>query len=305
VPRTIQITAQPDAIDRLLIRLDQVPGVCGVARHRRASIDPPGDVLELQASNDTARKIFELLAEVEDAQQASIVTSEPKSILSPSHRQALDVESSETTLDETAFHLRHETNVTQNYMILMALAGAVASAGLWTDKLHVVIGAMIIAPAFEPFVRIPFGFVAGPMRIARGGAFSLVAGYAAMAAAAFLTTHILWWIQPGSPLELTSRQWVRYWSTTDAPSVLISAFASIAGVIVVCGLRSVLTTGVMIALALIPSLSLTGMAMAIQDWSLAGNAFWRWLVDALLVTLAAAIVLKIKQRFRFRGRSLS
>jgi hypothetical protein len=79
--------------------------------------------------------------------------------------------------------MRGDTNLGVNYLSLMALAGAIAAAGLWTGMLHIIVGAMVIAPAFEPLMRIPFGLICGTREVSVRGAKSGAAGYLAMALA--------------------------------------------------------------------------------------------------------------------------
>jgi uncharacterized membrane protein len=64
----------------------------------------------------------------------------------------------------------------------MTVAGAVAAAGMWSDALHLVIGAMVIAPAFEPLIRVPFGLIAGPGALAKRALPAIIWGYLALAA---------------------------------------------------------------------------------------------------------------------------
>ena len=58
--------------------------------------------------------------------------------------------------------------------------------------------------------------------------------------------------------------------------------------------------GVMIALALIPSASLVGMALVSGEFGLAGQAWMRWLVDVGCVVLGSAAVFGAK-RMLLRG----
>jgi uncharacterized membrane protein len=101
---------------------------------------------------------------------------------------------------------------------------------------------------------------------------------------------------------------VRFWSTITATGVLTSAFAAAAaaaGAIVISGQRSVLTTGVMIALALIPSLTITGMAAVVGDLPLTGRGVARWAVDVVLVMAFSAVVIGIKRLYLQKHRALS
>jgi uncharacterized membrane protein len=99
---------------------------------------------------------------------------------------------------------------------------------------------------------------------------------------------------------------VRFWSTITATRVLTSAFAAAAAAaIVISGQRSVLTTGVMIALALIPSLTITGLAAVVGDLPLTGRGVARWAVDVVLVMAFSAVVIGIKRLYLQKHRALS
>ncbi len=50
----------------------------------------------------------------------------------------------------------------------MAVAGAIAAAGIATNALHLVIGAMVIAPGFEPLLKISLGIAAAGTGWKRG-----------------------------------------------------------------------------------------------------------------------------------------
>ncbi len=295
VPRSIQIAVPPEIADEAVRRIQAMREVVGVARMRGASLDPPGDIVQFQATNDGVRNVFGALVDLRVHEHGSIETSQPKCLITASGQRAVDLESNETVWDEMASHLRQDTNLSVNYVALMALAGSVAACGLWADMLHIVIGAMVIAPAFEPLVRMPFGLITRLPTVARSGVRSALAGYAALVAGAAIATLILGTIDAAAASDLRSREWVRYWSSFSPAGVLVSVFAAAAGAYVIAGLRSVLTTGVMIALALIPSMALVGMALAMGELPLIGDALMRWVVDAGLVVGVSALVFGVKQ----------
>jgi uncharacterized membrane protein len=200
--------------------------------------------------------------------------------------------------------LEQDSNVGLNFLALMFVSGAIAAAGLWGDALHLVIGAMVIAPAFEPLLRIPFGLIAGPRAVATRALQSCAWGYLMMAAGGLVAALILQALEPDVATNLRERTWVRYWSSFTPAGTLASVFGAVGGAIVVCGLRSVLTTGVMITMALIPSMALVGMGLFTADFALAGMGFARWVVDAGLVLVISGIVLALKQRFLHRRRAM-
>lgn len=305
MPRSIEVSVSPQKADAIVERVEGMEGVVSLARQRGASLQPCGDIVSIQTTNDATRRVLRAIDELEVLDGGSIVTNEPRSILSPKHQDQINRESNETIWDEMAFLLRQDTNLAPNYLALMVLAGAIAAVGLWTDTLHVVIGSMVIAPAFEPLVRIPFGFVAGPRRIAKGGAISMIAGYVALAIGAAVALLILDAVDSTRTADLRTRYWVGFWSTVTSTGVVASTFAGAAGAVVISGQRSVLTTGVMIALALIPSMAIVGMGLAVGDFDLAGRGFVRWAVDVGLVVLLSAAVLGVKRLYLQRHRALS
>jgi hypothetical protein len=299
MPRTIQISVPHERTGSVLERMRGVEGVVGITLQAGASLKPPGDVVIVQTTNDASWSVLHALDELDVLDGGSILTSEVQSLISRPSRTVLEKESSETIWEEAAFLLRRETNVAVNYLLLMALSGSIAAAGLWTNTLHLVIAAMVIAPGFEPFVRIPFALLGG-RRIATQGLLSVVTGYLALAVSAGVTLLVYRVIDPGASSDLGARSWVRYWSQITASSTFLAVVAGIAGAVVVTGQQAVLTIGVMIALALIPAMSIAGMGLAMLDLSLAGEGLLRWLLDAAVVTAMGALVLGLKQAFLHR-----
>jgi hypothetical protein len=305
MPRSIQLSVPPEKADAVLRSIQDIEGVVGLARQRGMSLQPCGDIVLIQTTNDATREVLAILDELGVTDGGSVVTSEPRSMISPDHQDLIDRESNETIWDEMAFLLRQDTNLAPNYLALMSLAGAIAAAGLWTDTLHIVIGSMVIAPAFEPLVRIPFGFISGPKRIAVSGMVAGGAGYLLLALGAVVSALILQAVDSERSVELGTRSWVQFWSTVTPTGVVASTFAAAAGAVVISGQRSVLTTGVMIALALIPSMAIVGMGISVGDFSLAAGGFVRWAVDVALVVVVSALVLSLKRLYLHRHRALS
>jgi hypothetical protein len=305
MPRTIEVSVPSAKAEEIIQRIQGMDGVVGLMHQRDVSLDPPGDIVTIQTSNDAARPVVDVLKDLDAHNAGSILTSAPNSIISPQHQNQLNQESNETIWDEMAFLLRQDTNPRFNFLALMALAGAIAAVGLWTDTLHLIVGAMVIAPAFEPLLRIPFGLITGSGDHVRLGFRAVVVGYLMLTIGALLTTLILRALNPAEASSFVHNNWVEYWSTLTSTGVLVSVFGGVAGAIVVSGQRSVLTTGVMITLALVPSLSLVGMAISLGETPLMGQALIRWIVDVAIVVMCSGLVLGGKQLLLHRGRALS
>lgn len=298
--RSIQVSVPSDKTDGIVDELRCADGVVGISLHRGASIKPPGDVLMIQATNEAFKPIQGRLAKV-IGDSGSVLTSEPRSLVSPTSQEQIDEETNEASWPEMAALLRRETNISSNYIMAMFFSGVVAAAGLWSDTLHIVIGAMVIAPGFEPIIRVPFGFLAEERRAWSTGLKSTAVGYLALVLGAAAAALIAMLISSTPEGELGSRYWVQYWSSLNPMSVVIALAASGAGAAIIAAQRSVLTAGVMIALALVPSASIIGMALVSGEPGLAGQAAMRWLVDVGCVVLGGAVVFGAK-RMLLRGK---
>lgn len=305
MPRSIEVAVDAATASLILEGVTRLEGIIGLAHQPGASISPPGDLVKVTMVNESTREVLDLLRELRVPDRGSVSMSEPTSFMAEAHQTKVNRESNETVWDEMAFLLRNDTNPTFNYMLAMAMAGAVAAGGLWTDTLHLIVGAMIIAPAFEPLARIPFALVTGARRLIASGLASILLGNLMLVLGAGFCTFLLEVLGSRPVIALPDQQWVAYWSSFTFGGVLISAFGAVAGAVVIGGQRAVLTTGVMITLALIPSMALVGVGVATGDLALAGLGFLRWAADAVLVLLLSAAIFEAKRRWLHHGRALS
>lgn len=109
-------------------------------------------------------------------------------------------------------------------------------------------------------------------------------------------------LDAGLPSYLESGTLVEYWTTVTWPGVVVGGVAGICGGLLMSINRTVLTAGVMVALALVPSASLVTMSLVAGDPRLAGAALVRFLVEVVLVLVGSALVFSGK-RLMDRRRS--
>jgi hypothetical protein len=289
--KTIQITVGPEKTDELVDLLSQQDGLIGLQVQRGISLYPPGDSVTAVVSTPTMSRVMRLLQEREigSSSDSSILTSDLASVISPAVRETMGTEPSDLSWEEIETEMAKESNMTPNALLLMAIAGGVAAAGIATNALHLVVGAMVIAPGFEPVTRVSLGVVTGGAAW-RHGLLHLAKGYAALIAGAVLVSLLL--LASGTSLGgestyLPAGELVSYWTNITLPGLLVSALAGAAGALLIATDRSVLTAGVLITLALIPSAALIGMMLVMWDLPLLGGAALRWLIDAALVAITA------------------
>jgi uncharacterized membrane protein len=192
----------------------------------------------------------------------------------------------------------HQSNMTLNAVTVMFISGVIAAIGIATNALHIVLGAMLIAPGFLPMVRVSLGMVAESPSWRRG-LIDILKGYAALAAGAAGATLLL--VALGKPplgeeaSYLPAGTLISYWMSITGPSVAVSFVSGVVGTILLTTGRSVLTAGVMVALALVPGASLVGMGAVAGDLNVVGGGALRWTVDAVIVIITSLMVLLWKR----------
>lgn len=310
VPRIVEITVPADQTKVLLSRARQLPDVIGVRVQMGIAVQPPGDVITVVITDKALPVLFQLLdsLKITGGDGCSITTVRPIALLSSSSADAVEGDVSHFISEEINQEINHESSMSYASIAAMAISGWIAVIGIETNTLHVVIGAMVIAPGFKPISRVALGLVHRTPSW-KPGVIDFLKAYGALISGAVLATLVmrqLGHMPLDTPASYLARDaLIRYWTQTTAASYLVSVVAGVAGALLIIGQRSVLTAGVMIALSLIPSACIIGMGMAVFDGSLALNGLQRFAVEVLIVMVTSALVFWCNAAFVEKRRRTS
>ncbi len=287
----------PNRPRELLERLERLSGVAAILVHPEASHLPPGDLVVMRGTNQAAEAAVRVAADMRLIEAGgAMAINEPLGLASGERRQMIEGDSSDSTWEEIDTLLRRDTNPSLNFLGMMVVAGAVAGAGLMQDILHIVIGAMLIAPGFEPLVRVSAGLACGLRDSAWRGVLSAALAYVVLALGAVGGMFAAIWLDPALALaDLPSRDWVQFWTDVKLGSVAVAFFAGLAVALVVNSHQTVFATGVMIALALVPGMAIFGIGFAAGLPQLALLGLGRWAVDAACVLISSGLVFGVKR----------
>jgi uncharacterized hydrophobic protein (TIGR00341 family) len=173
-------------------------------------------------------------------------------------------------------------HIDANFVLLVVLSTVVASVGLETNSVAVVIGAMVIAPLLGPNVAFAFATAIGDRALMLSAAKSNILGIAlSVAFAAALA--LLFAPNVASP-ELLARTSLDYGGI-----VLGLASGAAAALSVTTGLSATLV-GVMVAVALLPPAATVGIMVAARRPDLAAGASMLLGANVACVNLAAQLV---------------
>jgi hypothetical protein len=305
MPRTIQITVPSAEADALVGRLRSLPGVLGMSRQAGASLKPPGDIPRLNVLNRVWPQVMQFLDEagVGSTAASSLSSAQPITLLSAPDAAQIANDSSEASWEEMALVIGQNSNMTIGAITVMAVAGIFATIGIATNALHLVLAAMLVAPGFQPIVRIALGWV-GRSVTWRAGVRHVLIGYAVLIAAAAITA---WWLQligtmpaGGESSYLPSGALITYWLKPTPESLMASFVAAIAGATLIASDRAVLTAGVMVGLALVPGATIAGIGIALGDGALITQGLLRWGTEFLCVVIGSLAVLGVVRATRQR-----
>jgi hypothetical protein len=310
VHRRLTFQGDSQSVTALAGELTPLDGVIALAHVRSGSLKPPGDLLQVEVLNRTADEVIRRArARMDDRdRKVTLVIAQTNVIIDRDRRELIETDADEALWEEMESDLRNHGRVSANYLVLMALGGAIGAAGLLLDGVSEAIafvGASIIAPGFEPVAKLTQALVLRQWRVCLHALWSILAGYALLLAAAFLVTLTLSLAGGRGVAErITGQPVLGPLAHFDAAAVLASAAAAIAGILIVVSLRDLYVVGPLMVLVLIPGVALVGAALAIGEKSLALGALRRVGADLGLIIVLGAGVFYWKQRAFHRRRPL-
>ena len=169
-----------------------------------------------------------------------------------------------------------------NFVVLTVLSAIVATIGLNSDSVTIVIAAMVIAPLLGPILAFALGTALGDTdlmgRAAKTGLMGFVIGFGT----AFLITFLM-------PVDLASQELLD--RTTIGPAIVILALASgaAAALSLTTGMSSALV-GVMVAVALLPPSAASALFLGAGEYQQAQRAAILLGLNVVSVLLAAQLV---------------
>jgi hypothetical protein len=306
--RTIEITTPPSYTDELVDKLDRLDGVISLSVVRGASVKPEGDVVTAHALNRGADEVLRLARAASEHGRVSVSTGELSSLVDPEHQQAVAKDVDEALWEEVETGLRHQSRTTANYLLLMALGGAIAASGFAVHQpaeqaLSFVAGA-IVAPGFEPLANASVGLALRRRSLVARALGSAALGYLVLALSAALLFVVLRLTGAVTVGGFAHNPGVESLAHPALRAVLLSACGALAGMVMLTTYRQYLLPGALIALRTIESAALVGAALVAGEPGLVYGALGRFLISAGLILAAGVLVVGLKQAIVHRRKPM-
>ncbi len=296
--RTIEIAVPPSYTDELIGELEQLEQVISLSVVREGSVKPPGDVLTVRVLNRGADEVMRLADTARKHGQISVSTGELASIVDPEHERKVANDVDEALWEEAETGLRQQSQITANYLALMALGGAIGATGLvveGTSQAISFVAAAVVAPGFEPLAKIPMGLALRRWDVARQGLTSAISGYLALVLSGALVFAVLLLSGMVTVEEFAGNPEVQTLADPTLRDLILSACGGVAGVIMMLSYRLYLIPGALIALEIIEAAAMIGVALVAGEPALALEAAGRFGLDILFIVAGGVLVVLLKQ----------
>lgn len=188
--------------------------------------------------------------------------------------------------------LTGRTELSGSYLSSIILANLIALLGLLTDSVAVVIGAMLISPLMGPIFSLGLAFTIGDLHLTRKALRNIIFSVVMTVVIAALFTLL-------SPLKEATQE-ILARTRPNIFDLLIAVFAGTAGALALCTRKNYLftTTGVAVATAVIPPLSVVGYGVGTWQFGLAGGGFLLFFTNLVAIVISSNAVF---YALRFRG----
>jgi hypothetical protein len=304
--RLLNVSVPEQYSQEIISKLKGKEGLLSLAFYKNASLHPPGDIISIHVTNNELHPFMRLLEDYSIGKEGglSIHTSEQDSIITTVPDYRVENDGQEAIWEEVNMVISKDSNMSKNILAIMVMAGIITTVGLATSTIHIVIGGMLLAPGFMPIMRITLGLV-NKNPYWYYGLIDTLKGYFTLMLGAVFAAFLLRWtgLDPLSPEQeyyQLHNSLIDYWTKVTLSSIFSSAAATVVGTFMLITKRTIFTSGVMIALALVPAASLVPIGLIFGEFEMAGKAAIRFGLDVGLILVISYIIFSIKQRLMHR-----
>ncbi|OKY78344.1 MAG: putative membrane protein [Candidatus Methanohalarchaeum thermophilum] len=193
----------------------------------------------------------------------------------------LEKKSDRVSMEELYQNITDETEVSNQYIVTVAIAAIVASVGVLYNDVAVIIGSMVIAPLFTPSMGLSLATSLGDYKLAKKSIKTAVVGFLIPILIGIIF-GLLFEINKSSP-QIASR------TSINLLYILLAISSGIAGSLSTTKGVSQALVGVMIAVALLPPLVVFGILAGATYWIPAFGSGLLFLVNFVGINLAGVI----------------
>ena len=190
---------------------------------------------------------------------------------------------------EVRVRLRESSHPGFDFFLLVILSCTIATLGLLTNSVAIIIGAMLVAPLMSPILGMGMASITGDGHLLRDSISGVIQGAIVAIVVSFLWT----WLNRSLPFILLQEVPSEVIARTN-PSPIDLTVAVAGGIAAAYALAqphlSAALPGVAIATALMPPLCTIGVGLALDRMDIAGGAGLLFVTNTVAIAFAATLV---------------
>ncbi|ASN52542.1 DUF389 domain-containing protein [Sinomonas sp. R1AF57] len=296
----------------MMIRV-QVPSgmteaVVGVARDHRgvaevvvvseASLEPPGDLIELQVARESVEQLLEGFDALGVRDAGSVALFTPDAVLGTRADEAVAEapgEGSDAVIwEELKQRTGSDSRLTWQFLVFLVAATNLAGIGIVTDSTIAIVGAMVVGPEFGPLAAVAVALVERRWVLARQAALALLVGFPAamltVAAAAAVSVPLRLFdpaivAAPDSAVEFIYKP--------GPYSFIVAVIAGAVGMVSLVGNKSSALVGVFISVTTVPAAGYVAVALVLGQPEKALGSALQLALNLTGIVVAAVVVLVV------------
>jgi uncharacterized hydrophobic protein (TIGR00271 family) len=300
----LRLAVPSDLCAGVLAFLDSLASAHNVVHLPGASHDPDGDLVLADVAREDTSVVIERLRELGLEERGSIVTIEIAASVSDraraAERAAAGSPADAVVWEQVEARTSESAALSGSYLVFMVLATMIAAAGIVTDSIILIIGAMVVGPEFGPLAGICVALVQRRPALARRSLVALVGGFALAIALTYAAVVALRALEV-LPDSIGTHAETLFVSDPNRYSVIVALLAGIAGMISLTTAKSAALVGVLISVTTIPAAGNVSVAAAYGDWAECAGALGQLGLNLVVIVCAGLATLAV-QRAAFARR---
>jgi uncharacterized hydrophobic protein (TIGR00271 family) len=273
-------------------------GVAEVAVAASASLEPPGDVIEVQAAREAVEHLLEGFEAIGVHDAGSVALFTPDAVIGSRADEAAAAapgDGSDAVIwEELEQRTGSDSRLTWQFIVFLVAAVNLAGIGIVQDSTIAIVGAMVVGPEFGPLAALAVALVERRWVLARQAAVALLVGFPvamlSVAAAAAVSVPLGLYnpaevSSPGSAVEFIYRP--------GPYSFIVAVIAGTVGMVSLVGNKSSALVGVFISVTTVPAAGYVAVALVLGQADKALGSALQLAINLAGIVVAAIVVLVV------------
>ncbi|GAB3282446.1 DUF389 domain-containing protein [Sinomonas notoginsengisoli] len=292
----IRVQVPADLTEGVVAAAQEVPGIATVAVRHGASLEPEGDVVEIQAAREAVERLIEGLDGLGVRKSGTIALFTPDVVLGDRAREAEEEapgDGSDTVIwDELEQRTGSDSRLTWQFLVFLVAATNLAGIGIVTDSTIAIVGAMVVGPEFGPLAALAVALVERRWSLARQATVALAVGFPTAMVTVAIAAAVSIPLGLYDPTAVASQGTaVEFISHPGPYSFIVAVIAGAVGMISLVGNKSSVLVGVFISVTTVPAARYVAVALVLGEADRALGSALQLALNLAGIVVAAVLVL--------------